>query len=94
MGEMLGKLYVKEFFNEKTKKRYEVLVEAIRGALKTRIEKLAWMSDSTKQKAFAKLAAIKKKVGYPDKWKDFSSMEIGKESYAQNLMNARKWWHE
>ncbi|HND96844.1 MAG TPA: M13 family metallopeptidase, partial [Chitinophagaceae bacterium] len=94
MGEMLGKLYVKEFFNEKTKKRYEVLVEAIRGALKTRIEKLTWMSDSTKQKAFAKLAAIKKKVGYPDKWKDFSSMEIGKESYAQNLMNARKWWHE
>jgi putative endopeptidase len=61
MGEMLGKLYVKEFFNEKTKKRYEVLVEAIRGALKTRIEKLTWMSDSTKQKAFAKLAAIKRR---------------------------------
>ena len=93
MGEMLGKLYVKEFFNEKAKKRYEDLVEAIRGALKSRIEKLTWMSDSTKQKAYAKLAAIKKKVGYPDKWKDFSSMEIGKESFVQNLMNANMWWH-
>lgn len=93
MGEMLGKLYVKEFFNEKAKKRYEDLVEAIRGALKNRIEKLTWMSDSTKQKAYAKLAAIKKKVGYPDKWKDFSSLEVGRESYVQNLMNARKWWH-
>lgn len=94
IGEMLGKLYVKEFFNEKAKKRYEDLVEAIRDALKTRISNLTWMSDSTKQKAYAKLAAIKKKVGYPDKWKDFSSMEVGRESFAQNLMNANKWWHQ
>ncbi len=93
MGEMLGQLYVKEFFNEKAKKRYEDLVEAIRDALKERIAKLTWMSDSTKQKAYAKLAAIKKKVGYPDKWKDFSSMEIGRESYVQNLVNANNWWH-
>lgn len=93
MGEMLGQLYVKEFFNEKAKKRYEDLVEAIRDALKERIGKLTWMSDSTKQKAYAKLAAIKKKVGYPDKWKDFSSMEIGRESYVQNLVNANSWWH-
>lgn len=94
MGELLGKLYVKEFFNEKAKKRYEDMVEAIREALKTRIGQLTWMSDSTKQKAYAKLAAIKKKVGYPDKWKDFSKMEIGQESFAQNVMNANKWWHE
>lgn len=94
MGELLGKLYVKEFFNEKAKKRYEDMVEAIRDALKTRISQLTWMSDSTKQKAYAKLAAINKKVGYPDKWKDFSKMEIGKESFVQNVMNANKWWHE
>lgn len=93
MGEMLGQLYVKEFFNEKAKKRYEDLVEAIRDALKERIARLTWMSDSTKQKAYVKLAAIKKKVGYPDKWKDFSSMEIGRESYVQNLINANHWWH-
>ena len=51
------------------------------------------MSDSTKQKAIAKLEAIKKKIGYPDKWKDFSAMEIGKESYVQNIINSRIWWH-
>lgn len=94
MGELLGQLYVKEFFNETAKKRYTKMVEDIRDALKDRIGKLSWMSDSTKAKAYKKLAAIKSKVGYPDKWKDFSSMEIGRESFAQNFMNARKWWHQ
>ncbi len=93
MGELLGKLYVKEFFNEKAKKRYEDMVEAIRDALKDRIAQLTWMGDSTKQKAYVKLAAIKKKVGYPEKWKDFSAMEIGKESWVQNIINANSWWH-
>ena len=93
MGELLGQLYVKEFFNETAKKRYSDLVEAIRGAYKERIEKLTWMSNSTKQKALIKLAAIKKKVGYPDKWKDFSAMQIGTESYTQNVINANMWWH-
>ena len=94
MGELLGQLYVKEFFNETAKKRYSDLVESIRDAYKERIEKLRWMSDSTKQKAQVKLAAIKKKVGYPDKWKDFSAMQIGTESYLQNVINANKWWHD
>ncbi len=93
MGEMLGQLYVKEFFNETAKKRYTNMVEDIRAALKDRIAKLTWMGDSTKQKAYIKLAAIKSKVGYPDKWKDFSGMEIGKESFAKNYMNSRLWWH-
>jgi putative endopeptidase len=92
MGEMLGQLYVKEFFSEKAKKRYEDMVEAIREALKDRIGKLSWMSDSTKQKAYIKLATIKKKVGYPEKWKDFSAMKIGTESFVQNVMNANAWW--
>jgi putative endopeptidase len=93
MGELLGKLYVKEFFNEKAKQRYENMVEAIREALKDRISKLPWMSDSTKAKAYVKLAAMKKKVGYPDKWKDFSSMDIGRESWVRNMMNSNQWWH-
>ena len=92
MGEMMGQLYVKEFFNETAKKRYENLVEEIRAALKERITNLDWMSDSTKQKSFAKLASMKKKVGYPEKWKDFSAMEIGRDSYLQNLVNANTWW--
>ena len=93
MGELLGQLYVKEFFNETAKKRYSDLVESIREAYKERIQKLTWMSDSTKQKALIKLAAIKKKVGYPDKWKDFSAMQIGTESYVQNIINANMWWN-
>ena len=93
MGEMLGQLYVKEFFNETAKRRYTVMVENIRTALKDRIGKLDWMGDSTKQKAYVKLAAIKSKIGYPEKWKDFSAMEIGRESLAQNYMNAHLWWH-
>ena len=89
MGEILGQLYVKEFFNEKAKKRYSDLVEAIRDVYKERIKNLTWMSDSTKEKALVKLAAIKKKVGYPDKWKDFSAMQIGTESFTQNMINAQ-----
>jgi len=93
MGEMLGQLYVKEFFNETAKKRYTVMVEAIRQALKERIAQLDWMSESTKAKAYTKLATIKSKVGYPDKWKDFSAMDIGTESMLKNYINAKLWWH-
>lgn len=93
MGEVLGQLYVKEFFNEKAKKRYEDMVEAVKAAYSERIKKLTWMSDTTKKKALTKLAAVKMKVGYPNKWKDFSSMEIVKESYFQNAVNTSKWWH-
>jgi putative endopeptidase len=60
--------------------------------LKTRIEKLDWMSDSTKQKALYKLSKITKKVGYPDKWKDFSAMDIKEQSYHQNILAAQQWW--
>lgn len=93
MGELLGQLYVKKYFNETAKQRYSDLVEAIRDALKERIANLTWMSDSTKQKAYIKLAAITKKVGYPDKWKDYSAMTISRDSYLQNIMNANLWEH-
>ncbi len=94
MGELLGQLYVKEYFDSTAKKRYIDLVESIRDALKNRIQQLEWMGDSTRQKALTKLSTINKKVGYPDKWKDFSTMQIGSESYVQNLVSAYKWWHE
>ena len=57
-------------------------------AYKTRIENLDWMGAETKQKAIAKLAAMTKKLGYPDKWKDFSALEIGAGSYVQNYIRA------
>ncbi len=93
MGEALGQLFAKEYFNETAKKRYEELVENIRTAYKERIQKLDWMSDSTKAKALNKLSRIKKKVGYPDKWKDFSAMQINKSSFVLNMQRANEWWH-
>ena len=92
MGELLGQLFVKEYFNETAKKRYADLVEAIRDAYKDRIKALPWMTDSTKQKALEKLAAITRKVGYPDKWKDFGAMDIGKKPYVINVQKANEWW--
>jgi putative endopeptidase len=92
MGEALGQLFVKEYFNETAKKRYSDLVEAIRDACRERIAKLTWMSDSTKQKAYTKLAAITKKVGYPDKWKDFGALKIDKGPFVLNMQRANEWW--
>lgn len=94
MGEALGQLFAKEYFNEKAKKRYEDMVENVRAAYKERMEKLDWMTDSTKQKALAKLAAITKKVGYPDKWKDFSSLKIDRGPFVLNMLRANKWWND
>jgi putative endopeptidase len=93
MGEALGQLFVKEYFNEKAKQRYIDLVEAIRTAYKERIAKLDWMSDGTKQKAYEKLALITKKVGYPDKWKDFSALIIDRGPLVLNMQRSNQWWH-
>lgn len=91
IGEILGQLFVKEFFSATAKQRYENITEAVREAYKHRIEQLDWMSDSTKQKAIKKLMAIDKKVGYPEKWKDYSTLQIGVRSYADNMMQAHIW---
>jgi putative endopeptidase len=91
MGELLGQLFVKEYFSPAAKARYDAMVEAIRQAYREHIAKLDWMSPETKQKALVKLNAIHPKVGYPDKWKDFSTLEIDRSSYAGNVMRARHW---
>ncbi|MFS8063226.1 MAG: M13 family metallopeptidase [Luteimonas sp.] len=91
MGMVLGKIFVKEYFPEAAKQRYVALVEAIRIADGDRIDRLDWMSAATKAKAHQKLAAITPKVGYPDKWKDYSTLVVGRESHAQNMMNAARW---
>ena len=91
MGELLGQLFVKAYFPEKAKQRYLAEVEAIRQAYREHIMKLDWMSAETKQKALVKLNAIHPKVGYPDQWKDFSTLVINRESYAGNVMQARHW---
>ncbi len=91
MGLMLGKIFVQDYFPAATKKRYVDLVEAIRAAYHERIAALPWMSAPTKAKAQLKLAAITAKVGYPDKWKDYSALVIGRDSYCENMKNAARW---
>ena len=87
LGDALGQLYVKKYFPPQAKQRILELVNNLQQAYKERIEHLSWMSDSTKQKALVKLNAIAKKIGYPDKWKDYSSVEINKDEFIQNLKN-------
>lgn len=94
MGELLGQLFVKNYFSEKTKVRYTQLVDAMMVAFKTHIEELDWLSDSTKKYALFKLSKITKKVGYPDKWKDFSSLQISPDSLVANLMHGNEWWYQ
>lgn len=91
MGMVLGQLFVAEYFPEATKKRYVDLVNAIREAYSERIDRLEWMSSETKAKAKEKLASLTAKVGYPDHWKDYSSLQIGTDSLAGNMMNAARW---
>jgi putative endopeptidase len=93
IGEGLGQLFAQEFFNEKAKQRYSNLIEAVRDAYKERIKKLTWMSDTTKQIAINKLTGMTKKVGYPDKWKDFSTMKIDRGPYVLNMQRANQWWN-
>lgn len=95
IGEALGKLYVDAYFPPEAKKVAEELVANLKDAYGERIQQLEWMSDSTKAKALEKLANLRVKIGYPDKWKDYSALEItGKEnggSYAGNMINVSNW---
>lgn len=93
MGELLGQQFVKEYFPAKTKERYEDMVDSIISVFHDRIIALDWMSAPTKEKALKKLSTITKKVGYPDKWKDFSTLKIEKGNYVQNILNGSSWWY-
>ena len=88
LGEALGQLYVKKYFTEDAKKRMLELVNNLQKAFSARIDKLDWMSDSTKQKAKEKLFTITKKIGYPDKWRDYSNVTITKGKYFENVVSA------
>ncbi len=92
LGEAVGELYVEKYFPASSKEYMLGLVENLRTALGKHIDNLDWMSDSTKARAHEKLAAFTVKIGYPDKWKDYSSMEIDpKLSYYENMHNVSMW---
>jgi predicted metalloendopeptidase len=88
MGEMLGKLYVEKHFKPEAKARMEGLVANLREAYRLGIDKLEWMGPETKKEAQAKLAKFNPKIGYPNKWRDYSGLEIKNDDLAGNVMRA------
>jgi putative endopeptidase len=90
LGDDLGQLYVKEYFPEEAKKRMLDLVNNLQKSFEARIAKLDWMSDSTKQIAKDKLHAFIKKIGFPDKWRDYSKVDIDRKSFYNNLQSCAK----
>ena len=90
VGELLGQVYVEKYFTPEAKKRMKDLVDNLQAVYKSRIEKLDWMSNATKEKALAKLGAFTKKIGYPDKWKKYSDVEISKDAYYKNMQSVAR----
>jgi putative endopeptidase len=91
IGELLGQLYVKEYFKPEAKARMQELVSNLSKAFETRIKALDWMSAETKVKALDKLKAFTPKIGYTDKWETYDGLAINRETYYQNLKNAGAW---
>lgn len=91
LGEAIGKVYVEKYFSPEAKERMLTLVKNLQTALGERVKSLTWMSEATKAKAMAKLNNFTVKIGYPDKWKDYSSLDIdASKSYYENLKTASR----
>jgi len=91
LGEAIGQVYVKKHFPPEAKAKIDALVENMRAAYKANIETLAWMGPETRQKALAKLATLRPKIGYPAKWKDYSTMTIVSGDVLANVRAAELW---
>jgi putative endopeptidase len=91
LGEAVGEEYVRLTFTPEAKARALSMVNNLRDALRDRIGQLGWMSDSTKRLALVKLDAFTRKIGYPDKWRDYSAMHLQKDAYLHNLRAASEW---
>jgi len=91
IGELLGQLYVEQYFKPEAKARMNQLIDNLIKAYEIRIKQLDWMTDATKQKALAKLKAFKPKVAYPDHWKKYEGLEVTNKTFLQNVRNANRW---
>jgi len=91
LGELIGQVYVDEYLPKGTKEKLLEIGNNIRDVYAEHIKKLDWMSEPTKKKALSKLAKIVMKVGYPDKWKDMSKVNVDKKSYCANVISVNKW---
>jgi len=94
LGDAIGELYVQKYFPPESKAKMQALVADLRVALGERIEALDWMTPETKKRAMEKLATISPKIGYPDKWKDYSALDIRRDDAVGNAERASLWeWH-
>ncbi|HEX8326773.1 MAG TPA: M13 family metallopeptidase [Hymenobacter sp.] len=91
LGEAFGQLYVDKAFTPAAKAKAKQMIENLRTAYAERIKATDWMSAATKAEALKKLNAFAVKIGYPDKWKDYSALSISRESYLNNLLASREW---
>lgn len=90
LGEAVGKKYVEKYFPPEAKARMQEMVKNLQAAMGETIQSLDWMSPQTRQRALEKLATFNPKIGYPDEWKDYSSVSIGRTSYWDNVVAGRK----
>jgi putative endopeptidase len=88
IGEILGQAYVRKHFPPEAKVRALEMVKNVRAEMRSRLEHLAWMSDATRRKAYAKLGAIVEKIGYPERWRDYSTLEVVPGDYLGNSRRA------
>jgi putative endopeptidase len=90
LGEALGKKYVEKYFPPEAKARMQEMVRNLLAAMRDDILSRPWMSDDTKEKAMAKIATFNPKIGYPDKWKDYSHVEIRSDAFFEDVVAGRK----
>ncbi len=91
VGELLGQIFVKEVFPPEAKERAEKIVKTLLTSMGESIKNSQWMGDETKQQALHKLDKFGVKIGYPDKWKDYTALEIARDGYMKNLERASVW---
>jgi putative endopeptidase len=91
LGDLIGEVYVAEYLPVGTKEKMIIIGNDIKTVFAGRIKTLDWMSSATKEKALNKLSSVIMKIGYPDKWKDLSSMQLDRSSYVNNVMSANRW---
>src|SRR5262249_43613396 len=92
IGEVLGKVYVAKYFPPEAKARMEALVKNLLKAYEQSIQSLNWMSDETKKQALVKLAKFTPKIGYPNKWRDYSALSISRDDLVGNIMRASEFY--
>lgn len=93
LGELIGQVYVEEYLPKGSKEKLLEIGNNVRDVYAEHIKKLDWMSEATKKKALYKLSKVVMKVGYPDKWKDMSSVTIERNSYCQNVISVNQWYY-